>query len=142
MSFKVIKPKVIIVRLINIHLQCMTKGKQATIQTLLLVEYSNILLNARRGVKGLRLPHLFSIQLLGQYGELGLSEAGRLTKRSPQCIQNRFDRVIMAGFICKSGKKYCLSESGRQVYNELCASFATSMEKIVRALVEEARSRL
>lgn len=121
----------------------MLQVKQGAIQTLLLVEYSNILTGARRGVKGLRLQHLFSIQLLGQHPSgLGLAAAGRLTGRSPQCIQARFDRVIRAGFIRKENKRYYLTDTGARVYQQISESFANSMESIIKVLVEEARSRL
>ena len=117
----------------------MNKRNTATIRTLLIVAYTDILTKARKSAKGLRLHHLFSIQLLGDYPDgLGVTDAGRLADRSPQDVYNKFMRMIKAGFVYRSNKKYYLTHTGRAVYDTICKEFDVSFKKIVRALVEEA----
>lgn len=126
-----------------LHSQCMNKQKRATIRTLFIVKYSDILNKARKAQNGLRTQHLFSIQLLGEYPEgLGVSEAGRLAGKSPQDIYNRFVRVMKVGFIYRADKRYYLTDSGKCVYNSICKEFDQSMNEILSVLMDEVRRKM
>lgn len=120
----------------------MNKEQTTTIRTLLTVTYSDILTEARRGQKGLRMAYLFSIQFIGENTGSTVQACAEVCGKTRGTIYTRFKRVIVAGYMYKQDKRYYLTDSGLKVYNTICREFDASMEEIVKVLTEEARKRL
>ena len=126
----------------------MTEAKRATIRALLMVSYSEILIQARRGVKGLRTAHLFSIQLLGEYPEgLRLMEICKLSGKAKGNISERLKRCQRAGFIYshkinQSNVRWKLTEQGQQVYNTIVKESDKAIKEITVLLAAEVRKKL
>ena len=121
----------------------MTERKRATIRAFLIAGQADILTKARKGVKGLRMPHLFPLMLVGEYPEgIGATQAGVLSGKSPHNIYQRFSRVIDAGFIRKENKLYYLTDTGQQVYNTIVRESDKAIKEITVLLAAEVRKKL
>lgn len=121
----------------------MKEAIRTTLRNKLVVEYSEILIKARRGHKGLRMAYLYSIQLLGSHPEgLKLCDICRITGKVKGNIHKRLVRCMSAGFIHKDNMRYYLTDSGLKVYSTICREFDSSMNEIIEVLVSEARKKM
>lgn len=107
-----------------------------------MVGYSEVLIKVRRGVKGLRVAYIFSIEIVGEHPGIRLNEICAITGRNKSNMYESITRVIDSGFIYKENKRYYLTDTGRQVYDTVCREFDVSMNEIIRVLVEEAQRQV
>lgn len=121
----------------------MIQAKRATIRGLLVNNYTDILIKARKGCKGLRMQYISSLMIVGEYSEgLRCVDFSALTGKSLHNGYQVLLRGIKAGYIRKENKKYYLTDKGANVYATICREFDVSLKKIVEILAAEVRNKI
>lgn len=120
----------------------MLQGKQATIRGLLFNNYTDILVKARKSVKGLRMQYITTCMIVGDISGCRCIEFSSNTGKTLHNSYQILLRAIKAGYVYKDAKRYYLTDKGATVYATICAEFDASMNEIIKVLVEEARSRI
>lgn len=121
----------------------MNKAQTTTIRTLLITNYTDILIKARKAQKGLRMQYISTIMLVGEYSDgLRCIEAAMITGKTIHNTYQKLFRACRAGYVRKENKRYYLTDTGMRVYSSVCVEFDTAMNEILKVLIEEARSRL
>lgn len=120
------------------------KGNYRLIRERLVWMQYEALQAARKGLKSIRISHLWAIRLLGESEDgLRIFEAQKITGGNRATVHGRFNCLIKLGLAVKGeDKRYRLSDSGQLIYTRLNEKLAAGMDDIIQSLMEEARRRL
>lgn len=126
-----------------LHLQGMRNTIRDDLRRKIIVGYTAVLKRARRRIKGIRLGHLWVIDILGCNPDgcrlTDLAKAGGIQANS---VLIKIKGAMYYGYIAKEGRLYKLTDKGREAFRILDEEFAPELEAIIKGLMEEVRRRI
>lgn len=104
--------------------------------------YYGVLRRTRKRIKGLKLVHLWSVEILGcNPSGVSVSDMARAEGLAKSSIIGKLRPAMCAGFVCKDGTLYKLTDKGREAFAILEEEFSAELEKIVEGILSEVRRR-
>lgn len=102
--------------------------------------YYDILRRTRKRIKGIKLGHLWTVEVLGCNPDgCTVSDLAKSEGIAPSSVCDRLKYAICCGLAYKDGRHYKLTDKGRDAFRILEEEFSAELEKIVSGILAEVR---